>query len=123
MSKSWNVAYYILTVLLSAVMLFGSYFDLTYAPQAVQIFMHLGYPAYLLVILGVARIFGVAALWQSKVPFVREWAYAGFMIEMVGAFASHIAVGDGPAQYTPALVVLVLVIFSYIAFRKTRAVI
>ena len=32
---------------------------------------------------------GLIALWQRRVPFLREWAYAGYFFDLVGAFASH----------------------------------
>jgi hypothetical protein len=121
MSKAWKIAYYILTVLLSLLMLVGGYFDLIQSPDAVQLFTHLGYPAYLGTILGVAKILGVIGIWQPKWPALREWAYAGFFFDVFGAVLSSIAVGDGPAMYLPiAAMLVILVLGSYVTMRKTH---
>ena len=64
---------------------------------------HLGYPAYLLAILGVWKILGVVALLIPKFPLLKEWAYAGFFFVMSGAIFSHIAVGDPAVEIFPSL--------------------
>lgn len=118
MQKPWKIAFYVSTVLLSAGMLLGGYFDTVKAPAALQAFTHLGYPAYFSVIIGVAKILGVIGIWQTKVRFLREWAYAGFCFDLVGALVSHWAVGDAFAQHVPALVNLGIFTISYALFRK-----
>jgi len=55
---------------------------------------HLGYPPYLLTILGTAKLLGALALLQNRLPTLREWAYAGFTINLLGATASHLFAGD-----------------------------
>ena len=49
----------------------------------------LGYPVYLMTILGVAKVLGVIALWIPRTPLLKEWAYAGFTFDLLGASASH----------------------------------
>jgi hypothetical protein len=46
---------------------------------------HLGYPSYLLAILGTAKLLGAPALLQNRFPTLREWAYAGFAFDLIGA--------------------------------------
>jgi len=43
---------------------------------------HLGYPVYLLTLLGIWKILGVVALLIPKFPLLKEWAYAGFFFVM-----------------------------------------
>ncbi len=117
-SKAWKIAFYISTGLISASMLFGGYVDFTKNPGAIEMMTHLGYPVYFAMIIGAAKILGVIGLWQTKVPFLREWAYAGFFFDLIGALISHSAVGDGAALYAPALINLMILLVSYIAFRK-----
>lgn len=74
---------------------------------------HLGYPAYLLTILGVWKILGVVAILIPKFPLLKEWAYAGFFFAMTGAIISHIAVGDPVYNVFPALLLLLLTIISW----------
>jgi hypothetical protein len=62
--------------------------------QIQQTLAHLGYPEYLLTILGVAKLLGALALLQTWAPTLREWAYAGFTIDLLGATASHLFRGD-----------------------------
>src|SRR5262249_61474387 len=52
----------------------------------------LGYPDYFLRLLGVAKLLGVAGLFVPR-PRVREWAYAGFTVDLVAAIASHLLTG------------------------------
>lgn len=118
MSKAWKITFYILTGLISLSMLLGGYADFTKNPQAIEMMTHLGYPTYFAMIIGAAKILGVIGLWQKKVPFLREWAYAGFFFDLIGAFISHLAVGDGPALYSASLINLAILLISYTAFRK-----
>ena len=56
--------------------------------------MALGYPAYVVTILGVWKLLAVPALLVSGFDRLKEWAYAGVMFDLTGAAASHLAVGD-----------------------------
>ena len=58
-------------------------------------------------ILGTAKLLGSFALLQTRLPRLREWAYAGFTINLIGATASHLLAGDalGHAIVPAALLV------------------
>jgi DoxX-like family len=73
---------------------------------------HLGYPEYLLTILGVWKILGVVAILIPKFSLLKEWAYAGFFFVMSGAIFSHIATGFMTGIF-PALLLLLLTIVSW----------
>ena len=73
----------------------------------------LGYPAYLMSILGAAKLMGVAALAVPGLPLVKEWAYAGFTFNLLGAAASHGASGDLITEILTPLGVLLLGAASY----------
>ncbi len=73
----------------------------------------LGYPSYLLYILGPAKLAGVTVLAIPKMPRLKEWAYAGFTIDFLGAAASHTLNGDGVQLIAPALVLLAVLMGSY----------
>jgi hypothetical protein len=83
------------------------------APPGVYGITHLGYPIYLLTILGVWKILGVVALLIPKFPLLKEWAYSGFFFAMSGAAFSHIAVGDPMQELVPSLLLLVLTVVSW----------
>ena len=85
---------------------------------------HLGYPEYFGVMLTVFKVLGALALIIPQVPArVKEWAYAGFVIDFIAAFVSHAAVdGFGGQTFFPLAVLLVLIV-SYVYYHKVyRAV-
>jgi DoxX-like family len=113
MIKRNKIIYWIATIWLSLGMLSGAVFQLLRMEDAVKNFTHLGYPLYLLTILGIWKILGVIAVLMPKMPVLKEWAYAGFFFAMSGAFISHIIMGDAIAEIFPSLLTLILVIASW----------
>ena len=87
--------------------------DLTGAEAVASGITLLGYPSYLLYILGPAKLAGVAVLAIPKMPRLKEWAYAGFAIDFLGAAASHVLNGDGIQLIAPALVLFAVLMGSY----------
>jgi DoxX-like family len=78
---------------------------------------HLGYPLYLMRILGLAKILGAVAIVTNRSRALAEWAYAGYVFDLIGALASHLIVGDGAVAAAP-LVMLALVLGSYRLYRS-----
>jgi uncharacterized membrane protein len=102
------VAYWIATTLVAAELGVGGVWDVARTPQVREIVGVLRYPEYFLVILGVWKILGAAALLAPRFPRVKEWAYAGAMFTYTGAIASHLAVGDGHSGELAILSVMAL---------------
>jgi hypothetical protein len=122
MKNRINGFYWVVTGLMAAFMLMASIPDLLRLPQAVEIFAHLGYPAYLLLFLGTAKILGVFAVLIPGFDTLKEWAYAGLVFDITGALYSHLSVGDPVSVWVFALVALVLVGGSYLVGRlRTQA--
>jgi hypothetical protein len=113
-----KIAYYIVTGLMAAFMAFGAVPDILQIKEAVEIMNQLGYPPYLLPFLGVAKLLGVIGVLQPWFPRLREWAYAGLVIDVVGAFYSHISVSDTPLHTMGPLIALALILGSYILYRR-----
>jgi DoxX-like family len=109
---SWTI-----TGLMAALMLLGAVPDVLRLPGAVSVFEHLGYPSYLLLFLGTAKLLGVVAVLVPGVPRIKEWAFAGLAFDVSGALYSHLSVGDPPTAWMPAALGLVLVGSSYFAYR------
>jgi hypothetical protein len=107
------IAYWVTTGLFAGLMLLSSALYLSGAPMIRETIAHLGYPAYLPAILGGAKLMGSAALLQTRIPTLREWAYAGFTIDLIGAVASHLFVGDSIAVAAVPALFLVLLALSY----------
>ena len=92
--KHTKKLYWTVTGLMAAFMFMATIPDLIKAPVAVAIFSHLGYPAYLLRFLGTAKFLGVITVLVPGVLRLKEWAYVGLVIDLVGALYSHLSVGD-----------------------------
>ncbi len=105
------------TGLMAALMLLSAVPDVLRIPDALAVFRHLGYPPYLLVFLGTAKILGVGAVLSPAVPRLKEWAFAGLTFDLTGALYSHLSVGDPPSVWMPAAIGLALMTSSYVAYR------
>jgi hypothetical protein len=105
---------------MAALLLLSALPDVLRVPDAMTVFTHLGYPSYLLLFLGTAKILGVTVVLIPGVPRLKEWAFAGLTFDLIGALYSHLSVGDPPRAWLPAAVGLVLMAASYLAYR-TRA--
>jgi len=79
----------------------------------------LGYPTYLVKVLGLATLLGIVAIATSFSLVLKEWAYAGFAFEACGAFASHLSAGDSPVTLVAPAVVLGLGLASYTLWKRT----
>lgn len=116
MEKRNNIIYWIATLWLAlgmGVTGTGQLFKMRTGQGGVEMINHLGYPAYLLAILGVWKILGVISVLIPKFPLLKEWAYAGFFFIMSGAICSHIASGDPVIATFPALLLLILTAVSW----------
>ena len=94
-SKGIVIGYWIATALFCLQMGFTAYAQLI-LPQVAEAFTHLGFPDYFRVELSWAKLLGVLLLLAPVSARLKEWAYAGFAIDLVSALIAHVAVGDGP---------------------------
>ncbi|QDH78631.1 DoxX family protein [Echinicola soli] len=113
MKKRNKIIYWIATVWLALGMVSTGIVQLIQMEEEVQMMGHLGYPVYLLTLLGVWKILGTVAVLVPKFPLVKEWAYAGFFFVMSGAVCSHLAVGDEPITLFGPLLLIVLTVISW----------
>lgn len=119
MKKTHKIIYWIATGWLALGMLSTGIVQLIGVKEEVEkITDHLGYPPYLILLLGVWKILGVIVLLIPKFPLVKEWAYAGFFFSMTGAAYSHIMAGSPASELFPSLLLLVLTLASWY-FRPT----
>lgn len=56
--------------------------------EEIDVITNLGYPVYILTILGIWKMLGVVAVLIPKFPLVKEWAYAGFL-KRIQMFLQH----------------------------------
>jgi len=113
--KFEKISFWVLILLFGALMTMSSMLYLTRQPAMVQALHQLGYPEYLLSILGTAKLLGVVALLQTRYAVLKEWAYAGFTINLIGASWSHAATGESPMV---PLVLLLILAASYLLWKQ-----
>ncbi len=108
---------WVVTGIMAALMLVSAVPDVLRIPDALAVFRHLGYPPYLLLFLGTAKILGVAAVLSPGVARLKEWAFAGLTFDLTGAVYSHVSSGDPASVWMPAGIGLLLMANSYVAYR------
>ena len=116
MSKRNNIIYWTVTIFLAIAMTAGGIQQMLQIGGYTEIVTNLGYPLYLLSIIGMWKILGVITILVPNFPVLKEWAYAGFFFAMSGAAISHMAVGQSFTEAMPSLF-LVLIIFLSWYFR------
>jgi hypothetical protein len=113
--------YQIITGLFGVFILFAAFGELTRNEIVLKSMATLQMPVYLLTILGIWKILGVAALWLPVSPVVRQWAYAGFFFNLSGAVISLI-LSRAPFidDWIFAPLALALWAASYLLYARTR---
>jgi len=81
----------------------------------------LGYPLYIIPLIGVTHILGGVVLLIPNVPRLTEWVYAGFAITLLLAFYSQLNGGGSAWDKFDPLLVMALVFASYGLRRRMRA--
>ena len=118
--KTTKIIYWIVTILFSLFMLYSGVSEVMQIEQAKEIMKHLGYPIYVNTIIGVAKILGALAILQWKFRTLKEWAYAGFTIDIIGASASFYFAGDGIGATLMPFVFLAVMFTSYFLWKKVE---
>jgi hypothetical protein len=111
--KRTKIIYWIFTLWMALGMVSTATVQLMKNKDELANFTNLGYPSYLMTIIGVWKILGVIAILIPKRLLLKEWAYAGFFFVMSGAVISHFIVGDTAGRTFPAVLLFVLVIISW----------
>ena len=116
--KKTKIIYWIFTVLLIAMMLMSAVTSFMPNPQGEAMMKAIGYPYNVLQLLAIAKILGSIALLVPGFPRIKEWAYAGFTFDLIGAIFAFYMVGTPLADLAFMLVGLLLVFGSYTYYHK-----
>lgn len=108
-----KIIYWIATIWLALGMTSTGFVQLIKMEEAVVNFTNLGYPLYVMTILGVWKLLGVIAILIPKFPILKEWAYAGFFFVMSGAIISHLVNGGQATTLFGPTLLLGLIIISW----------
>jgi hypothetical protein len=119
-AKTISIAYWLVTGLFCLQMSFTAYAELR-LPQVAAAFAHLGFPDYFRTELSLAKLLGVVLLLVPVPSRLKEWAYAGFAIDIASAIIAHVAKGDGVQAWGWAAGTGVLWALSYFFWRGLQA--
>jgi hypothetical protein len=118
--KKDKILYWVFTVLLILLMLFSAISSFFPNPQGIEMMKHIGYPYSVLTLLSVAKILGVIVILIPGFPRLKEWAYAGFTFDLMGAVFAGLSAGDALLMWLPVLIGLVFVFGSYIFYHRIK---
>ncbi|MGO9777086.1 MAG: DoxX family protein [Terracidiphilus sp.] len=120
-SKATRFLFWIFTALFCLEMSFTAYYELL--PQGAQAFTRLGFPnGDFRWELSMAKLVGVAVLLVPLIPArLKEWAYAGFAINLVSAIIAHLSISDRHLAFVPSTITSFLWAASYFFWRRLQA--
>lgn len=116
--KRIHILYWIFTGLFAAFMMLSAIPDILMVDMAIQGFAEIGLPAYLLPLVGVAKALGVIAILVPGFPRIKEWAYAGLMIDLGGAVYCIAAAGKSAENWLPVFLPILIGVLSYTFYHK-----
>lgn len=105
-----KAVYWITTILVAGGLGLSGFGHITHQPAMVSAMQSLGYPVYMMTILGLAKILAAVTLVLPQTSRLKEWAYAGCTFLLIGAAWSHAVNHQSPIA---PLAILVLLFVSY----------
>jgi hypothetical protein len=111
--KKAKLIYWLLTVPFVVTMLIAGVMLLARVGPNVEGITNLGYPVYVCAILGTAKLLAGIGIIQNRFHTLKEWAYAGYAFNLIGASASHVFSGDSIGKVITPAIILILVLASY----------
>ena len=121
MNIKW-IAYWLVTGLLGAGMLAGGAFDIFGGQKVTEGMARLGYPTYFGNWLGAWKIAGAIVVLLPGFKVAKEWAYAGFFINLGSASLAHAMVNDSTGEIVTPLVGIGIVVASWYLRPASRKV-
>ncbi|HEY8510425.1 MAG TPA: DoxX family protein [Cyclobacteriaceae bacterium] len=113
MKKTHRIIYWVSTIWLSLGMVSTGIVQIMGNDEERDMFSRLGYPPYLMMMLGVLKVLGVVVVLIPRTPVLKEWAYAGFFFAMFGAMFSHIASGTANELFGSTLLIVLTIMSWY----------
>ena len=115
-----RVAYWVCTGLVGFLVGSGGLAYAAQVPDVVQGVVALGFPVHFVVLLGVWKVLGSIAILAPGFPLIKEWAYAGIMIDLTGAAVASMATGGAWWHAAAPLLIAVLVVASWALRPQSR---
>jgi uncharacterized membrane protein YphA (DoxX/SURF4 family) len=122
-----SIAYWTATALIASETFVGGITDLVHGgtelvtgPPVAEIVTHLGYPVYILTILGIWKVLGAIVIVAPGLPRLKEWAYAGIVFELTGAASSYVLHSQITSNLIAPLILTALAIASWALRPESR---
>lgn len=120
--KRDKIIFWIASGLFSLMLLGGAMMYIFDHENVIKMFEAFGFPAYIIYPMAFAKLLGVGLLLQPKSQTLRQWAYAGFMINLTLAIITHVSIGDGEAfGVIPPFALLIVSMIFNAKLNKTKA--
>lgn len=88
------IVFWTVTLLLAVSVMLSGIGQLMQYGGNLELVTNLGYPVYVLTILGIWKVLGAVALVVPGFPRLKEWVHAGIFFLMTGAALSHAFAND-----------------------------
>jgi len=107
-TKVEKIVYWIATVVMCGVFAFSAQMYFRNTEMVKGFFEALNYPSYIVIPLAILKVLGIIAVTTRVSKVLTEWAYAGFFLDAVLAFAAHYVAGDGGYLFSVIAIVATL---------------
>ena len=120
--RATQIVAMVLTGLLAFIWVYFGRLYLIHDPdESTIVNQRLGYPLYIISLIGVTHILGGVGLLIPKAPRLTEWVYAGLMIDLLLASYSQMNASGGAWDILDPIVVMAVLFASYVLRRCMRA--
>jgi hypothetical protein len=119
-SRGAIATYWLCTLFVALPAVGAGIMDILHVQPLFGLLLHLGYPPYFAAILGVWKVVGAIVLVAPRYPLVKEWAYAGMVIDYSSAVVSHLASGDGAGAIAGPIVAMIALAVSWQLRPRSR---
>ena len=111
--------YYVISLVIFSLAMLGAVLNSAINYDAIVLkIIKLGYPAYLVQVIGTAQVIGISILILIRTNWIREWAYAGFFMNLVFGIIAHLLAKDGNGATAVACSILLLI--NYVMYKKIK---
>jgi hypothetical protein len=118
-TKKIKIVYWIALVLLTIGILFSAIPSVLKLSYAVEHFCNvLKLPEYLLVFTGVLKLLGLVILYIPKFPKLKEWVFAGFTFDLIGAWYCNFEAMNSFATTIPVIFYIAVLLTLYYLYNK-----
>lgn len=120
--RATQIAAMLITILVAFIWVYFGRLYLIHDPDEWRIAnQQLGYPLYIIPLIGVTHILGGVGLLIPNVPRLTEWVYAGLTINLLLTFYSQLNGGGSTWDEFDPILVMAFVLASYVLRRCMRA--